>query len=159
VVKWFDPVRGLGVIAPDGNGFDAVAYRSAFRGIAEQELVAGRRVRFDLTVDATGVRADNICPTPPLRSGPVEEAEEDTGAPTPGWTVEVPPEAEEPADCPWCVQLLETGDDDRRLPDQADRPPEPAALTRGAASMTAWPAAVMLLTLVTLAVIGRWVAG
>ncbi|MEU3855627.1 cold shock domain-containing protein [Streptomyces sp. NPDC029554] len=62
VVLWFDPVRGLGVIAVDGGGFNAVAYRTAVHGDAERQLIAGRRVSFDLTLDASGVRADNIRP-------------------------------------------------------------------------------------------------
>jgi cold shock CspA family protein len=65
VVKWFDAVRGVGVIAPDGWPFlDAVAHRSAVHGEADRVLVAGRRVLFDLIWDAAGVRADNIRPHP-----------------------------------------------------------------------------------------------
>ncbi|MFJ8502165.1 cold-shock protein [Streptomyces sp. NPDC093992] len=73
VVKWFDPLRGLGLVAPDGGGFDAVAQRSAVRGGAGRELVTGRRVHFDLTRDATGVQADNIRP---VLQGPCTPAEE-----------------------------------------------------------------------------------
>jgi cold shock CspA family protein len=60
VVKWFDPGRGLGVIAQDSGGPDAVAHRAAVHGDAECMLVAGNRVLFDVTLDAAGVRADNI---------------------------------------------------------------------------------------------------
>ncbi|MGX1916151.1 cold-shock protein [Streptomyces phaeochromogenes] len=62
VVKWFDPERGLGAIAQDGEGIDAVAHRSAVHGDADRVLAAGSRVRFDVTQDADGVRADNIQP-------------------------------------------------------------------------------------------------
>jgi cold shock CspA family protein len=65
VVKWFDPVRGVGLIALDGRLFpDAVAHGSAVDGAANRVLVAGRSVLFDLTWDAAGVRADNIRPHP-----------------------------------------------------------------------------------------------
>ncbi|MET7622636.1 cold shock domain-containing protein [Streptomyces sp. NPDC005408] len=63
-MKWFDPGRGMGVIAQEGTGPDAVAYRSAVHGDADSTLVAGERVLFDLTRDAAGVRADNIRPAP-----------------------------------------------------------------------------------------------
>jgi cold shock CspA family protein len=64
VVKWFDPVRGVGIIVQDGPFPDAVAHRSAVHAEAELTLVAGERVLFDVTLDAAGVRADNIWPTP-----------------------------------------------------------------------------------------------
>ncbi|MFE9454933.1 cold-shock protein [Streptomyces sp. NPDC006739] len=61
VVKWFDPERGVGRVGQDGGGPDAVAYRSAVRGPGDGTLLVGEMVEFDLTVDAAGVRADNIC--------------------------------------------------------------------------------------------------
>lgn len=75
---------GLGLIAPDGGGFDAVAHRTAVRGDAEREMVTGRRVHFDLTLNATGIRADNIRPAPQKPCAPAEEAEADAVAPGPG---------------------------------------------------------------------------
>jgi cold shock CspA family protein len=60
IVKWFDPVRGVGVIAQDGAGDDAVAYRSAIQGNGDRRLVEGERVLFNVTQDAAGIRADNI---------------------------------------------------------------------------------------------------
>lgn len=59
VVKWFDPDRSVGVIVQDGEGPDASACRSAVHGDADH-MVAGERVCFDVTLDAAGVRADNI---------------------------------------------------------------------------------------------------
>ncbi|MFD7283912.1 cold-shock protein [Streptomyces sp. NPDC059862] len=64
VVKWFDPGRGVGAIAQERAGPDAVACRSAVHGNADSTLVAGTRVLFDLTLDAAGIRADNIRPAP-----------------------------------------------------------------------------------------------
>jgi cold shock CspA family protein len=73
VVKWFDPCRGLGVIAQDSGGPDAVAHRLAVHGDADCMLVAGNRVLFDVTLDVAGVRADNIRqaagPGPPAGRG------------------------------------------------------------------------------------------
>jgi cold shock CspA family protein len=60
VVKWFDPHRDVGVLARDDGGPDAVADRSAVQGDADRTLVPGQRVLFDITFDASGVRADNI---------------------------------------------------------------------------------------------------
>ncbi|WSS99704.1 cold shock domain-containing protein [Streptomyces phaeochromogenes] len=60
MVKWFDPGRGTGVIVQDGGGPDALACPSAVHGDAGRILVAGERVVFDVTLDAGGVRADNI---------------------------------------------------------------------------------------------------
>ncbi|MEU9211798.1 hypothetical protein AB0D27_28660 [Streptomyces sp. NPDC048415] len=61
-MKWFDSGRGVGVIAQECAGPDAVAYRSAVHGDADSTLVVGERVLYDLTLDAAGVRADNIRP-------------------------------------------------------------------------------------------------
>ncbi|MEV0375942.1 cold shock domain-containing protein [Streptomyces sp. NPDC050636] len=88
-MKWFDPDRGLGVIAQDCGGFDAVAYRAAVRGDAERELVAGRRVCFDITQDAAGVRADNIRRLTPGCFAPAEGPEGNKAArQEAGWLVE-----------------------------------------------------------------------
>ncbi|MDQ1033034.1 cold shock CspA family protein [Streptomyces umbrinus] len=72
VVKWFDPERGVGAIAQDGAGWEAVAHRSAVHGDADRVLVAGSRVCFDVTQDADGVRADNIQPPTRLDCSPAE---------------------------------------------------------------------------------------
>jgi cold shock CspA family protein len=50
----------VGVIVQDGEGPDASACRSAVHGDADHMLVAGERACFDVTLDAAGVRADNI---------------------------------------------------------------------------------------------------
>ncbi|MGX1916030.1 cold-shock protein [Streptomyces phaeochromogenes] len=72
VVKWFDPERGVGAITQDGDGWEAVAHRSAVHGDAEGVLVAGHRVCFDVTRDADGVRADNIQPPTRLDCPPAK---------------------------------------------------------------------------------------
>ncbi|UUU37213.1 cold shock domain-containing protein [Streptomyces sp. CA-210063] len=60
VVKWFDPGRGLGVIAQEGGEPDAVACRSAVHDCSDRTLVEGDRVCFDVTQDSAGIRADNV---------------------------------------------------------------------------------------------------
>lgn len=60
IVKWFDPGRGVGVIAQDDAGRDVVAYRSAIQGNWDRRLVEGERVLFNVTQDSAGIRADNI---------------------------------------------------------------------------------------------------
>ncbi|MEV5434131.1 cold shock domain-containing protein [Streptomyces sp. NPDC052701] len=104
VVKWFDPEWGLGVIVQDGGGFDAVAYRSAVRGDAERELVAGKRVCFDVTQDAAGVRADNVRPMTLECRAPAEGPGGNTAAQErAGWLAETAPEIDAVDTCPWCV--------------------------------------------------------
>ena len=72
VVKWFDPEQGVGAITQDDDGREAVAHRSAVHGDANRVLVTGHRVRFDVTQDADGVRADNIQPPTRLDRPPAE---------------------------------------------------------------------------------------
>ncbi|GGO54592.1 hypothetical protein GCM10012286_64720 [Streptomyces lasiicapitis] len=80
VVKWFDPVRGVGAIALDDGGADAVAHRSAVHGVAEPLLVEGDRVRCDVTQDGWAVRADNIRPVTPEGCPPTESPGRGTAA-------------------------------------------------------------------------------
>ncbi|GAA2089612.1 hypothetical protein GCM10009801_54020 [Streptomyces albiaxialis] len=61
-VVWFDSEQGVGVIAQDHGGPDIAAHHSAVLGPATRALLPGERVRFDLTLDAKGTRADNILP-------------------------------------------------------------------------------------------------
>ncbi|WP_405541076.1 cold shock domain-containing protein [Streptomyces phaeochromogenes] len=72
VVKWFDPERDVGAITQDGGSWEAVAHRSAVHGDADRVLVAGHRVRFDVTQDADGIRADNIHPATRPSCSPAE---------------------------------------------------------------------------------------
>ncbi|UQW99197.1 cold shock domain-containing protein [Streptomyces sp. RerS4] len=58
VVQWCDPLSGLGMVREDSSDVDVSAERLAVHG--GWPLVAGERVMFDLTVDADGMRADNV---------------------------------------------------------------------------------------------------
>lgn len=75
VVKWFDPERGEGRVVPDGGGADAVVYQSAIHGTGERTLLAGERIVFDLTFDAAGVWAGNICRVVELTTGGLAAAD------------------------------------------------------------------------------------
>lgn len=89
VVKWFDPVRGEGVIVLDDGG-EAVAHRSEVHGVAERVMVEGERVFCDVTRDGWGARADNICPAVLVSSAPAEGPEGDAAVPQGGvWLVGV----------------------------------------------------------------------
>ncbi|WP_406490507.1 cold-shock protein [Streptomyces sp. NBC_01604] len=74
-MKWFDPERSEGRVVPDGGGTDAVAYGAAVHGAGERTLRAGERIVFDLTFDAAGVRADNICRVVELPAGGMAAAD------------------------------------------------------------------------------------
>lgn len=58
VVKWFDPHRGIGLIS-QGAGPDVQAEASAIHG-RKRSLLPGEEIIFDITLDAAGLRADNI---------------------------------------------------------------------------------------------------
>ncbi|MCC2275592.1 cold shock domain-containing protein [Streptomyces sp. ET3-23] len=60
VVAWFDPDRGRGAIRQTGAGDEIAAERSAVQGDGCRALRAGEQVRFDITRDGHGVRADNV---------------------------------------------------------------------------------------------------
>ncbi|WP_208921482.1 cold-shock protein [Streptomyces capitiformicae] len=61
-MKWLDPERGLGRLAQDDGGPNAVVHRPAIHGPEEEAPAAGERVLFDITFDSDGIRADNIRP-------------------------------------------------------------------------------------------------
>ncbi|GAA3282346.1 cold-shock protein [Streptomyces lavendulae] len=60
VVMWFDAEEGIGVIRQDGDGKAVTAERSAIQAPGPAVLIQGELVRFDVTRDAQGIRADNI---------------------------------------------------------------------------------------------------
>ncbi|MFJ2938403.1 cold shock domain-containing protein [Streptomyces sp. NPDC087219] len=59
VVKWFSPALGVGLIGKEGAGDDVTAESSAIHG-EDRILCRGEEVHFDLTLDSSGLRADNI---------------------------------------------------------------------------------------------------
>lgn len=50
-VKWFNPQKGFGFIAPDGGGSDAFVHISAVERAGLSELREGQKVSFELVAD------------------------------------------------------------------------------------------------------------
>ncbi len=60
-VKWFDPVKGFGFIAPDSGGKDAFVHISAVERAGLSGLREGQKVSFDLVPGRNGREAaENI---------------------------------------------------------------------------------------------------
>lgn len=61
VVKWFNPTKGFGFIAPDDGGADAFVHISAVERAGLGTLAEGQRVNFDLEPGRNGKKsAENI---------------------------------------------------------------------------------------------------
>jgi cold shock protein len=60
VVKWFEPDRGYGFIAPDGGGKDVFIHVTALRRSGVAALEPGLRVRVDVVDGKKGLEADRI---------------------------------------------------------------------------------------------------
>ncbi|MEV5432547.1 cold shock domain-containing protein [Streptomyces sp. NPDC052701] len=152
VVKWFDPGRGLGVIVQDGGGFDVVVYRSAVHGDAERELVAGKRVCFDVIQDAAGVRADNVrrmtpgCCVPPEGPGGDMAAQRRAG-----WLAGAVFGIDGVDACPCGMPLRGAGAGDRQLLVGENACPGPAAVSCGSELVRALWAGVVVVAVVTIA--------
>lgn len=56
-VKWFNPVKGYGFIAPDGGGKDAFVHISAVERAGIGTLNEGQRVQFELKEGRNGKSA------------------------------------------------------------------------------------------------------
>jgi CspA family cold shock protein len=59
-VKWFEPDKGYGFIAPDGGGKDIFIHVTALRRSAVAALAQGQRVRVDVVDGKKGLEADRI---------------------------------------------------------------------------------------------------
>ena len=64
IVKWFNPQKGFGFIAPEGGGADVFVHVSAVQRAGLQSLKDGQKVSFDIVADRrTGKSsADNLKP-------------------------------------------------------------------------------------------------
>ncbi len=56
-VKWFNPTKGFGFIAPDGGGKDAFVHISAVEGSGLTGLNEGQRVQYELETGRNGKEA------------------------------------------------------------------------------------------------------
>ena len=59
-VKWFEPDKGYGFIAPDGGGKDIFIHVTALRRSGVPALNQGQRVRVDVVDGKKGLEADRI---------------------------------------------------------------------------------------------------
>ena len=59
-VKWFEPDKGYGFIAPDGGGKDVFIHITALRRSGIDGLAPGQRVRVDVVDGRKGLEADHI---------------------------------------------------------------------------------------------------
>ena len=59
-VKWFEPEKGYGFIAPDGGGKDVFIHITALRRSGVNALEPGQRVRVDAVDGKKGLEADRI---------------------------------------------------------------------------------------------------
>jgi CspA family cold shock protein len=59
-VKWFEPDRGYGFIAPDGGGKDVFVHVTALRRSGVDMLAPGQRVRAEVVEGRKGLEADHV---------------------------------------------------------------------------------------------------
>ena len=59
-VKFFNPTKGFGFIAPEGGGKDVFVHVSAVEAAGLRSLSEGQKVNFDIQPDARGSKAANI---------------------------------------------------------------------------------------------------
>jgi CspA family cold shock protein len=59
-VKWFEPIKGYGFIAPDGGGKDIFVHVTAVRRSGLNSLDPGVRVRVDVVDGKKGLEAEKL---------------------------------------------------------------------------------------------------
>jgi cold shock protein len=59
-VKFFNPDKGFGFVAPEGGGKDVFVHVSAVEAAGMRVLAEGQRISFDTQSDAKGAKAINL---------------------------------------------------------------------------------------------------
>jgi CspA family cold shock protein len=59
-VKWFNPTKGFGFIAPDQGGSDVFVHVSALERAGLQNLNEGQRVSYDIATNKGRTAAANV---------------------------------------------------------------------------------------------------
>ncbi len=59
-VKFFNPGKGFGFVAPEGGGKDVFVHISAVEAAGMRVLAEGQRISFDTQSDAKGAKAVNL---------------------------------------------------------------------------------------------------
>ncbi|MDR2256576.1 MAG: cold-shock protein [Arthrobacter sp.] len=62
IVKWFNPDKGFGFIAPDDSSEDLFAHYSAIQSSGFRTLEEGQRVEFEVAEGPKGLQATEIRP-------------------------------------------------------------------------------------------------
>jgi CspA family cold shock protein len=60
-VKWFDPAKGFGFIAPEGDGKDVFVHASALERAGIDRLAEGQRIEYEVVAGRDGrSSAENV---------------------------------------------------------------------------------------------------
>jgi CspA family cold shock protein len=59
-VKWFNPSKGFGFLAPQNGGKDVFVHISAVQAAGMQSLAEGQKVSFDVVVERGKEAAANL---------------------------------------------------------------------------------------------------
>jgi CspA family cold shock protein len=60
IVKWFDPGRGFGFVAPDGGGPDVLLHANVLRAFGQSSVPDGARIVMDVAQGARGLQAVRV---------------------------------------------------------------------------------------------------